>query len=142
MGTAQDVLLAELLGDVGKLSDAIKNLPSELKTTLSPTIKMINLVNKDAQEATKNLVASQKLEIEAVTGQYKIMLLNDVQDAIQAHFDKGLSKTNKQLENIYNAHYSAINALKKQNQKIALVAFLSCAAGCLFSFTVAYFIFR
>jgi uncharacterized phage infection (PIP) family protein YhgE len=49
--TAQEALIAELLGDVGKLHDAIKALPDKLNESVTPTLEAIANATKDANAA-------------------------------------------------------------------------------------------
>ena len=47
--TAQEALIAELLGDVGKLHDQIKALPDALKASVAPTIGALVLASREAK---------------------------------------------------------------------------------------------
>jgi hypothetical protein len=58
-----DALLAELLGDVGKLHDLIKSLPSSLKETISPTLLELSSILKKSQDLT-SLTDEKKLVLQ------------------------------------------------------------------------------
>jgi hypothetical protein len=59
-----DALLAELLGDVGKLHDLIKSLPSSLKETISPTLLELSSILKKSQDDLTSLTDEKKLVLQ------------------------------------------------------------------------------
>ena len=62
--TAQEALIAELLGDVGKLHDMIKALPDALQTSLTPTIGALTLAAKAARVTIDQHAESQKAALQ------------------------------------------------------------------------------
>lgn len=65
--TAQEVLIAELLGDVGNLHDEIKALPEGLKAALAPTLNAIAIASKEGQAISGEIVKQAQMVFDKKT---------------------------------------------------------------------------
>lgn len=69
-----DALLAELLGDVGKVHDLIKGLPSSLKETISPTLLELSATLKKAQDDLNSITDEKKLVLQRFAESEKVAI--------------------------------------------------------------------
>ena len=57
--TAQEVLIAELLGDIGRLHDQVKTLPAGIKGAIAPAVGELVSATKEAQASIATLVSEK-----------------------------------------------------------------------------------
>jgi hypothetical protein len=132
--TAKEALLAELLGDVGKLEDLIKNLPDELKKSIEPTITIVNKINSEILANAKSVSSSQKIEIENFIHQQKLLIQSDLEDAVKKQIEMSLKNASVQLEHMYRSHALAINKISKQSWQFPTFIFMAFLSGLMLSF--------
>ena len=77
--TAQEALIAELLGDVGKLHDAIKELPKALAPVCGAVVK----VTRDAQSAIDGFGAAQEMRLKGAVDKEREELRADLKVMIR-----------------------------------------------------------
>ncbi len=61
--TAQEALIAELLGDVGRLHDHIKALPVALQESVAPSLEAVAVATAEAQQTIDKYAEAQKAMI-------------------------------------------------------------------------------
>lgn len=79
VATAQEALIAELLGDVGKLHDDIKALPESLQAGLAPLMQGLALARLKFD--TETVSNSFELAIQKAFNDSKFELVNTLQEA-------------------------------------------------------------
>lgn len=104
--TARDALIIELLGDLGKVHDEVKNLPSNVESALIDTIKIIaDSAEKleSSAETTKNetqaaLAALSQKELEIT----KTKITDTVNESIDEAIKSSLAKANSDIVQLEN----------------------------------------
>lgn len=120
--TARDALIIELLGDLGKVHDEVKNLPSNVESALIDTIKIIaDSAEKleSSAETTKNetqaalAVLSQK-ELETT----KTKITEVVNESIDKAIKSSLAKANSDIVQLENKIQALSSGLKRKDVTI------------------------
>lgn len=76
--TAQEVLIAELLGDVGKLHDSVKGLPKAMSKALGPACEEVAAVTRDAQSTIDRYGAAQEARLQGAADDARSALRADM----------------------------------------------------------------
>lgn len=76
--TAHDALIAELLGDVGRLHDSIKELPKALGPVCGAIVKS----TRDAQSVIDAYGEAQEQRLKALAAQERISMREDMQSVL------------------------------------------------------------
>lgn len=129
--TPQEALIAELLGDVGKLNDAIKKLPDGLKKSVEPTVLVINKLNDQANNMAAKRLSYAKLEIDNYTKQQKALIVHEVTDAIRIAHENEIKKI-KSINPTYNVNKDGSNI------KLFITTFMGATVGTLFAAFILY----
>ena len=104
--TAQEALIAELLGDVGKLHDQIKALPDALKASVAPTIGALALASREAKATIDQYADAQKTAFQHFTAQEKA--------ALRAEASETLASLARELEASAQRHREAAREESRQ----------------------------
>lgn len=130
--TAQEVLIAELLGDVGRLHDEIKGLPEGLKTSLAPALGAIALASKEAQATIGQLGAAEKASFGNFAAAEKVALRDSLKAAMREDAGEAFASVARVLAASAAAHDKAVKDEKRQRwQWIAVALAGSLLAGAL-----------
>lgn len=130
--TAQEVLIAELLGDVGRLHDEIKGLPEGLKTSLAPALGAIALASKEAQATIGQLGAAEKASFGNFAAAEKVALRDSLKAALREEAGEALASAARELAASARIHQDAAKGETRQRWQWIAVAFAgSLLAGAL-----------
>ena len=130
--TAQEVLIAELLGDVGRLHDQIKALPEGLKTSLAPALGAIALASKEAQATIGQLGAAEKASFGNFAAAEKVALRDSLKAALREEAGDALASVARELAASARIHQDAAKGETRQRWQWIAVAFAgSLLAGAL-----------
>jgi len=86
--TAQEVLIAELLGDVGKLHDSVKALPKAMSQHLTPVCDAVAAVTRDAQSTIDRYGTAQENRLKSVVEEGRSALRADVVQVMREVADR------------------------------------------------------
>lgn len=100
MNTNQEVLIAELLGDVGKLHNEIKLLPE----SMAPTIGAIVSASKEAKTSIDGYVESQKAVFREFNNQERLVMRNELRSNIQEEAGRIIRNAAQALETSAQVH--------------------------------------
>jgi len=78
-----DALLAELLGDVGKLHDSVKSLPESMKASLTPVLVEISAIIDKGRQETATYQQLSKAELQKYAESQKRELTEAVKAALR-----------------------------------------------------------
>lgn len=117
--TARDALIIELLGDLGKVHDEVKNLPANVESALIDTIKIIaDSAEKleSSAETTRNetqaaLAALSQKELETT----KTKITEVVNESIDTAIKSSLTKANSDIVQLENKIQSLSSGLKRKD---------------------------
>ena len=131
--TAQEALIAELLGDVGKLHDKIKELPTAMQTAIAPNLGALVAASKEAQATIAQLGEAQRVSIGQFSAAEKVALRDALKAAMREEAGAALSDAVRSLQSSAAAHESAVKAEGRQAVKVmaiaALFGFLGAVSG-------------
>lgn len=121
--TAQEALIAELLGDVGRLHDHIKALPAALQESVAPSLEAVALATAEARTTIDKYADAQKAMIR----------------------QQAALRLNEEVEKACSQAAQLIDASAKANRNINASKWLAMAgAVCLviagFGFTAGYWL--
>lgn len=85
---ARDALIAELLGDVGRLQDDVRAIPSLLSLSMSDSLRIVADAVEDAEKTAHSLQTSTKDLIQATSAKAGIDLGIELADAIHRSLHK------------------------------------------------------
>lgn len=85
---ARDALIAELLGDVGRLQDEVRAIPNLLSLSMSDSIRIVADAVEDAERTAHSLQTSTKDLIQATSAKAGIDLGIELADAIHRSLQK------------------------------------------------------
>lgn len=120
--TAQEVLIAELLGDVGNLHDRIKELPGELEGAVAPTIGKLVLATKKIESTIAQLGDTQINSIQRFTAMEKIEFREAMKSAAKEIVGETLDHAARALLASAATHDNAIKHTKQQAARLIMVA--------------------
>ncbi len=129
--TAQEALIAELLGDVGKLHDMIKVLPDALKESLAPTIGELTQASKEARASLDQVAETQKAALQVFVAQEKAALRDAIKAALREEAGETLAGPARELETSARLHREAAGGESRQQRSwigVALVLSLTLGA--------------
>ena len=130
--TAQEVLIAELLGDVGKLHDDIKALPGNLEKEVSPTLGAILKATEKAHGAIVQLGAAEKASFGNFAAAEKVALRDSLKAALREEAGEALASVARELATSARIHQDAAKGETRQRWQWIAVAFAgSLLAGAL-----------
>lgn len=120
--TAQEVLIAELLGDVGKLHDDIKALPGNLEKEVSPALGAILKATEKAHGAIVQLGAAEKASFGNFIAAEKVALRDSAKAAIREEAGEALAFAARELAASAAAHDRAVKDVQRQRWQWQAVA--------------------
>lgn len=120
--TAQEVLIAELLGDVGKLHDQVKALPEAFKETVTPTLGALALAVKDAKTSIEQAGKAEKAAFGNFTAQEKVALRDSLKAALREEAGAALADVARELSSSARLHKDAAQAESRQRWQWLAVA--------------------
>lgn len=85
---ARDALIAELLGDVGRLQDEVRAIPNLLSLSMSDSLRIVADAVEDAEKTAHSLQTSTKDLIQATSAKAGIDLGIELADAIHRSLHK------------------------------------------------------
>lgn len=130
--TAQEVLIAELLGDVGKLHDDIKALPGNLEKEVSPTLGAILKATEKAHGVIVQLGAAEKASFGNFAAAEKVALRDSLKAALREEAGEALASVARELATSARIHQDAAKGETRQRWQWIAVAFAgSLLAGAL-----------
>ena len=130
--TAQEVLIAELLGDVGKLHDDIKALPGNLEKEISPALGAILKATEKAHGAIVQLGAAEKASFGNFAAAEKVALRDSLKAALREEAGEALASVARELATSARIHQDAAKGETRQRWQWIAVAFAgSLLAGAL-----------
>lgn len=130
--TAQEVLIAELLGDVGKLHDDIKALPGNLEKEVSPALGAILKATEKAHGAIVQLGAAGKASFGNFAAAEKVALRDSLKAALREEAGEALASVARELATSARIHQDAAKGETRQRWQWIAVAFAgSLLAGAL-----------
>lgn len=130
--TAQEVLIAELLGDVGKLHDDIKALPGNLEKEVSPALGAILKATEKAHGAIVQLGAAEKASFGNFAAAEKVALRDSLKAALREEAGEALASVARELATSARIHQDAAKGETRQRWQWIAVAFAgSLLAGAL-----------
>ena len=130
--TAQEVLIAELLGDVGKLHDDIKALPGNLEKEISPALGAILKATEKAHGAIVQLGAAEKASFGNFAAAEKVALRDSLKAALREEAGDALASVARELAASAKALDAATKSERRQRWQWIAVAFAgSLLAGAL-----------
>lgn len=130
--TAQEVLIAELLGDVGKLHDDIKALPGNFEKEVSPTLGAILKASKEAQATIGQLGAAEKASFGNFAAAEKVALRDALKASLREEAGEALASVARELAASATALDKAVKEETRQRWQWIAVAFAgSVVAGVL-----------
>ena len=130
--TAQEVLIAELLGDVGKLHDDIKALPGNLEKEVSPALGAILKATEKAHGAIVQLGAAEKASFGNFAAAEKVALRDALKAALRDEAGEALASVARERATSARIHQDAAKGEKVQRWQWIAVAFAgSLLAGAL-----------
>ena len=130
--TAQEVLIAELLGDVGKLHDDIKALPGNLEKEVSPALGAILKATEKAHGAIVQLGAAEKASFGNFAAAEKVALRDSLKAALREEAGEALASVARELAASARIHQDAAKGETRQRWQWIAVAFAgSLLAGAL-----------
>ena len=130
--TAQEVLIAELLGDVGKLHDDIKALPGNLEKEISPALGAILKATEKAHGVIVQLGAAEKASFGNFAAAEKVALRDSLKAALREEAGEALASVARELATSARIHQDAAKGETRQRWQWIAVAFAgSLLAGAL-----------
>ena len=130
--TAQEVLIAELLGDVGKLHDDIKALPGNLEKEVSPALGAILKATEKAHGVIVQLGAAEKASFGNFAAAEKVALRDSLKAALREEAGEALASVARELATSARIHQDAAKGETRQRWQWIAVAFAgSLLAGAL-----------
>ena len=139
--TAQEALIAELLGDVGKLHDKIKELPTAMQTAIAPNLGALVAASKEAQATIAQLGEAQRVSIGQFSAAEKVALRDALKAAMREEAGAALSDAVRALQSSAAAHETAIKAEGRQAIKIMAIAALFGLLGAVCGIAGGYVMF-
>ena len=121
--TAQEVLIAELLGDVGKLHDDIKALPGNLEKEVSPALGAILKATEKAHGAIVQLGAAEKASFGNFAAAEKVALRDSLKAALREEAGEALASVARELATSARIHQDAAKGETRQRWQWIVVAF-------------------
>lgn len=122
MSTVQDALIAELLGDVGKLHDRIKELPDDLEASVAPSLGKLVLATKKVETTITQLGEAQKASIQRFTAMEKIDFRETMKAAAEGIVGNALDNAVRALQVSAAAHDNAMKLSQQENARLILIA--------------------
>lgn len=102
--TARDALLIELLSDVGRLHDAIKEVPVTLKLSMSDSLEIIAQAVGDAESTSKQLQDATNESIKATATRVAFEAGSELSSAIQRSlgnsFEPALNRASTKIDEL------------------------------------------
>lgn len=102
--TARDALLIELLSDVGRVHDAIKEIPAIFKLSMSDSLEIIAQAVGDAESTAKNLQEMTNESIRATASRVAFEsgseLSNSIQQCLERTFEPALNRASAKVEEL------------------------------------------
>lgn len=120
--TAQEVLIAELLGDVGRLHDQIKALPEGLKESLAPALGAIAVASKEAQATIVQLGKAEKVAFGNFTAAEKVATRDVIRAAMREEAGEALAFPARELAASAATHDRAVKDVQRQRWQWQAVA--------------------
>ena len=121
--TAQEALIAELLGDVGKLHDQLKALPETFRESVAPKLEAIALAIKEAKTSIELTGQAEKVALGNFTAQEKATLRNSFKAALQEEAREALASAAHELAASARIHQDAAQSETCQRWQWIAVAF-------------------
>lgn len=130
--TARDALTIELMGDIGRLDDQIKALPTTMNEALAPTLGALVTASKEAQKIIVQLGAEQKNSIQYFTEKEKYALRESLKVVLHEEAGNALTSVARELTNSARIHQEAAKRETSERWQWLGVAFaIGMGAGAL-----------
>lgn len=127
--TAKEALLAELLGDVGRLADQVDGLPGAIKEAVAPTLCALTIAASDIREAIELSGKSEQAALAAFAVKEKVALHESLRRAIQEEAANVFKEAGLALEVAARRQEETAKIELRQRWYWLLVAFLAGAFG-------------
>ncbi len=111
--TAQEALLAELLGDVGKLHDQIKALPEAFKEQIAPHLGALVQASAKATTAIDSAGKAKLSALDNQAAQLRIDMQKDFVSKLMDSIDRGVGQL---VDADMNKESTRLQALQVQQQ--------------------------
>ena len=102
--TARDALLIELLSDVGRVHDAIKEIPDIFKLSMSDSLEIIAQAVGDAELTAKHLQDATNESIKATAARVAFEagseLSNSIQQSLERTFEPALNRASSKIDDL------------------------------------------
>lgn len=102
--TARDALLIELLSDVGRVHDAIKEIPEKFKLSMKDSLEIIAQAVGDAESTAKHLQdvtnESTKATAARVAFEAGSELSSSIQQSLERTFEPALNRAAKKIDDL------------------------------------------
>lgn len=141
MKTAQEVLIAEMLGDILKLHDKIQTLPEAFKEAVAPSLGSIALAIEDAKASIQHTKEAEIADLRRSSAYQMSALMTSLKAAIHEEAGNALSSAARTLATSSQFHEYAIETEKKRQKTWVMITVLvSLFSGFLGAFIPHFFL--
>lgn len=126
---SRDALIADLLGDLGRVDDKITaleqridSLPDAFKEAIAPSLGAVTMATKEAQAAIQQAGRTEVAAFKNFTAQDKIALRDSLKAALREEAGAALADVARELSSSARLHDEAAKAERRQRWKWLAVA--------------------